>query len=241
MQDPGALELLITQSIPTTRKVRATYSPSIGRLVTPRHFPSIAETVAEGITLAADNDGFNGVDFVAFEKMLDALEPFAESVRFVTVPDVVCDAAGTIELWREWAPKVALRGLKPALVLQNGMTPAPNGVRYGDEVIDWSEVGAVFVGGDDAYKDGVDVALIVFEAKRRGRHVHVGRVNTVRRLRHAQALGADTVDGSGWARFRDAMLPRYCRWIAAGRPSSLELSDPFADELDGELEEGRAA
>lgn len=221
------MELLVTQSIPTTRKVRAEYSEAIGRLVTPRHYPSIAETVADGITIAADNDGFGGVDFEAFERMLEALEPYAESVKFVTVPDVVCDARGTFTLWGEWAPKVRARGLTPALVLQNGMVASADGVRFEHDVIAWDEIGAVFVGGDDDYKQGVDVALIVLAARKIGRWVHVGRVNTVRRLRHAMALGADSVDGSGWAKFRDAMLPRYTRWIAKGRPAELELSDPY--------------
>jgi hypothetical protein len=223
--------------MPTTRKVRAEYSDAIGRLVTPRHFPSIAETVAEGITIAADNDGFGGVDFPAFVKMLDALEPFASSVKFVTVPDVVCDAAGTFALWREWAPIVRARGLTPALVLQNGMIRGLDGVRFGHDLISWDEIGAIFVGGDDAYKDGVDVALLTLEAELRGLWIHVGRVNTVRRLRHAEALGANSVDGSGWARFRDAMLPRYARWIAAGRPIELDLTDPFAPSGFAVLEE----
>lgn len=208
--------------MPTTRKVREEYSLSIGRLVTPRHYPSLSETVAEGITLAADNDGFGGVDFDAFSRMLTALAPYAAAVRFVTVPDVVCDAAGTFELWRQWAPRVAELELTPALVLQNGMVPDWRGVRFGAEVIAWDEIGAIFVGGDDAYKLGTDVALIIAAARERGLWIHMGRVNTVRRLRHAAALGCDSVDGSGWARFRDAMLPRYSRWISAGRPESLE-------------------
>ncbi len=223
MQDRQSegLELLLTQAIPTTRKVREQYSARIGRLVTPRHYPSIAETVAEGITLAADNDGFGGVDHAAFVKMLDALEPFAGAVRFVTVPDVVCDAGATIAEWRVWAPEVRRRGLTPALVLQNGMVADYRGVRFADELVPWAEIGAVFVGGDDDYKMSDHVAMIAFEARRRGLWIHVGRVNTVRRLRHAEALHADSADGSGWARFRDAMLPRFSRWEAAGRPVDL--------------------
>jgi hypothetical protein len=234
------MELLVTQSIPTTRKVRAEYSEAIGRLVTPRHYPSLAETVAEGITLAADNDGFGGVDFEAFERMIAALEPYAEAVRFVTVPDVVCDARGTFELWAEWAPKVRELGLRPALVLQNGMVVSGTGVRFEHDVIAWAEIGAVFVGGDDAYKQGVEVAGIILEARKRGIWIHVGRVNTVRRLRHAMALRADSVDGSGWARFRDSMLPRYARWIAKGCPAELELSDPYP-ATGWQIMEGEAA
>ncbi len=37
--------------------------------------------------------------------------------------------------------------------------------------------------------------------------MHMGRVNSARRLRYAHSLGVDSVDGSSWARWRDALLP----------------------------------
>lgn len=223
--------VFLTDGLPGTLRTRAEISATAGRLFTPRHVNMIAETVAAGVPFAADNDGFNGVDIPKWLSMLTKLEPFAAACVFVTVPDVVMDAAGTIALWRTWAPEVRARGFTPALVLQNGMVLSPAGIRHGHDVIAWDEIGAVFVGGDDAFKDGPDAALIVLEARRRGLHVHVGRVNTRKRLEHAQALGANSVDGSGWVRFRNAMMPRLRRFEEAGRPAVAHLAEPVFEEI----------
>ena len=45
-------------------------------------------------------------------------------------------------------------------------------------------------------------------AKRAGKWIHVGRVNSERRIRWAASLGADSIDGTGWAVWRDTNLPR---------------------------------
>jgi len=39
--------------------------------------------------------------------------------------------------------------------------------------------------------------------------VHVGRVNSNRRLRLVKSYGADSVDGSGMAMFTETKLPGY--------------------------------
>lgn len=40
----------------------------------------------------------------------------------------------------------------------------------------------------------------------------VGRVNSLRRLRAAYDLGADSVDGTGMSRWGDVWLARFCEW-----------------------------
>jgi hypothetical protein len=49
--------------------------------------------------------------------------------------------------------------------------------------------------------------------KERGKHVHMGRVNTLRRLRYAEAIGVDSVDGTGWVRWRNAHLDSGLRLL----------------------------
>lgn len=44
-------------------------------------------------------------------------------------------------------------------------------------------------------------------SKWRGKWVHVGRVNTLRRFAWCEALGVDSIDGSGFARFTRTRLP----------------------------------
>ena len=63
---------------------------------------------------------------------------------------------------------------------------------------------------------------LVREAQARGKHVHFGRVNGLRRLQYANSIGCDTVDGSKWARWRDTWLPMGLAYLATGQQLPLE-------------------
>lgn len=71
--------------------------------------------------------------------------------------------------------------------------------------IPWHELNAIFIGGGDPWKDSRASLDIVKTAKTLGKHVHVGRVNTVKRFKLFSDVGADTCDGSGVAMY-DHML-----------------------------------
>ncbi len=180
--------------------------PQHGRLLTPRHYSRAQDTARSGIPWAIDNDGFGGVDAVAFRRMVYDLVGTPDCL-FLTVPDVylgdgVEAHAATLEAWREWYPFVSMTGFPLAFVLQIGSTI---------DNVPWDELDAVFVGGDTAWKLGPEAREIVAEAKRRGKHVHMGRVNSAKRIAYAKSIGCDSADGSGWAKFRDAMMPRGLR------------------------------
>lgn len=57
------------------------------------------------------------------------------------------------------------------------------------------------------------LARLVAAAKRRGKHVHMGRVNSRRRWSYAEHIGCDSVDGTFLAFGPDANLPRLTGWI----------------------------
>lgn len=184
--------LLITTSNSIVERYR---TPHLGRLVQPRHYWKIEETEALGIPWAVDNDAFNGgFDARAWDQMLDRLGAIDDPAHclFVATPDVVGDAAETARLFRRWAPGIARRGLPIGFVAQDGLEL---------ERVPWFDIAAVFIGGTDDYKLGPDAERLVSEAKSRGRWVHMGRVNSFRRLERARALGCDSVDGSSWARW----------------------------------------
>jgi cellulose synthase/poly-beta-1,6-N-acetylglucosamine synthase-like glycosyltransferase len=67
------------------------------------------------------------------------------------------------------------------------------------------EVGAVM---------GRAAADLATEAKRRGKTVHMGRVNSEARLRHAMAVDCDTADGTFIAFGPDINLRRLGEWFA---------------------------
>ena len=65
----------------------------------------------------------------------------------------------------------------------------------------WDYCVAIFIGGTDAFKLGAFAREVVQYGKLMKKWTHMGRVNSVRRLRYAQTIGCDSVDGSGMARF----------------------------------------
>ena len=50
---------------------------------------------------------------------------------------------------------------------------------------------------------GPEVEQLVAEARARNVWVHMGRVNSLRRLVYAASIGCDSIDGTQWVRFRD--------------------------------------
>src|SRR5262249_55776038 len=79
--------------------------------------------------------------------------------------------------------------------------------------IPWHVIDAIFIGGTDDFKDDLVVTCdIIPEAKRRGKLVHLGRVNTRGRLRLAISAGCDSVDGSSLSMFPRTWIPRFVAW-----------------------------
>lgn len=205
--------LLVSGATATVRRYAG--HPHLGRLVQPRSWNAIRELAESGMYWAADNDCFQGLDPDAYMTMLNALAQVDTSrLLFVTVPDVVADAHGTRALFRAWLPALRRRGLPPALVAQDGLTP---------EDTPWGELAALFIGGSTSWKEGNEAAVLVQAARACGVWTHVGRVNTWRRFRHFDALGVDSFDGTQFSRYPDTYLGPWLDGIAAGRQERMEL------------------
>lgn len=201
------MKLLITTSVPELER-RA--SPHLGRLVTPRCAtrPDVGTTQ---FVWACDNDAYSGWHEERYRRMLAKFARLP-GCRFVSARDVVGDSVSTLAYFDEYEPLIRQHGLPVALVAQDGLTldRAP-----------WERIDALFIGGTDAFKDGPDAARLIVEAKRRGKWVHVGRVNTRRRFMRCAALGVDSVDGSSFGRFPAVYIPKALSWfdeIAADPP-----------------------
>lgn len=178
------------------------FGPSglVGRLVSPRS----GNRVRPGERWAGDNDSFKAWDEGRFRRMLDRVASWPDCL-FVAAPDVVADARATLDRFRAWRDEITARGLPVALVGQDGAESLD---------LPWHAFDALFVGGSTAWKLSAAAADLAAEAKRRGRWVHVGRVNTRRRLKIAYDLGADSVDGTGWSMFPDKYLGRHLPYLA---------------------------
>lgn len=137
-----------------------------------------------------DNGCFKRFDEVAFRALLEREKAAKHLCRFVCCPDVVGSAIRTLEIFEIWRHNLA--GWPIALVAQDGLESL---------TIPWFQISAIFIGGSTAWKDGPHAAAIVRAGKILGKWVHVGRVNTPGRFEKFEELGADSIDGSGLARY----------------------------------------
>lgn len=159
-----------------------------------------------GVTWCADNGCF-GKGYPGDEKWIEWLTKNAHAATdclFATAPDVVGDAAATLERSAPWLPVIRELGYPAALVAQDGLE---------DLEIPWDTFDALFIGGSTEWKLGHHARTIVREAKARGKHVHMGRVNSLRRYRYADLIGCDTVDGTFLVFGPDKNLGRLNGWI----------------------------
>src|SRR5215471_7148533 len=146
---------------------------------------------------AMDNGAYSGFDAAAFVRMLERFYGRL-GCRFVTAPDAVADAHQTLAQWPFWSKLIRGVGFVPALVAQDGMTV---------EDVPWSELGALFIGGSTEWKLGPQAATLIAYAKTRGLWVHVGRVNSQRRIWDMARKGVDSWDGTKYSRFSEVYLP----------------------------------
>jgi hypothetical protein len=166
---------------------------------------------------AADNGAYAGFDVGAYLRMLGALAG-KPGCLWVTAPDVVCNADATLKLFDVWEPMLHACGFPVAFVAQNGI----------GERTPWDRIECLFVGGDDAFKLGAESRFVVREAKRRGKLVHVGRVNTLGRIGYAHDIGADSFDGTAASQWPDIKIPWFLEHMASLAGTGRQL---FLDEL----------
>jgi hypothetical protein len=166
------------------------YNYNFGQLRTP-----LTAYGLSGKQYGLDNGCFSKFEAKTWRRLLNEakLQDEYNQPEFVCAPDIVSDSRRTLELFDMFYDEI--KPLKVCLVLQDGI---------GNFAIDWQRVDAVFVGGSDAFKISNEAINACKVAKMLGKWVHVGRVNTVERVRNWIGL-ADSIDGSGISKY-DYML-----------------------------------
>ena len=162
-----------------------TGDPRFGFLLTPNMHNRAPES-----TWGADTGCFTkaGVATFSVEKYLDWLKTRpSSSCLFATAPDVLCDAAATITRSLPVLPAIRELGYKAAFVGQDGLENLE---------VPWSDFDCLFLGGSTEWKLSLAAAELTAQAKARGLWVHMGRVNSYRRLAYAAAIGCDSADGT---------------------------------------------
>lgn len=188
--------LVLVHASPTTLERHR--RPNLGVFNSPDRWYSAEQLV--GWRWAADNGAFGEFNPEAFRRMLDGLHGLPGCL-FVAAPDVVGDAECTLELFEEWYDELVAAWQPIALVAQDGLVG-------GDDRVPWSRIDALFIGGSTEFKLGLDAAELAREARTRGKHVHWGRVSSLRRKRYIASVGGinDSIDGNINNRWRDRWL-----------------------------------
>lgn len=136
---------------------------------------------------AADNGCFNHPDRSVAEMLAWLKLHPRRDAAFFPAPDVVGDAKRTLERSLPVLPLIRAAGFKAAFVIQNGIEGTP---------VPWDDFDAMFIGGDTKFKLGPIAQALTYEAKSRGKWVHMGRVNSYKRLKLANDWGCDSADGT---------------------------------------------
>ena len=183
--------------------------------------------------------GFPGNDaYLSWLMKLDAAEggdrydPDTWRCLFAVAPDVVGDAAATLARSERFLPLIREYTRFPAaLVAQNGQEHLP---------VPWDDFDVLFLGGSAEctrcryvrpvtdfaqkrcpsclgplaeWKLGAAARDLTAQASARGKWVHMGRVNSLKRLRYAEMIGCDSVDGTYLTFAPDENLPRLLGWL----------------------------
>jgi hypothetical protein len=194
-----------------------------------------------------------------FFALLDAVVAagLQDKVQHVVVPDKVGDWQGTNERWKEFNDRVRAYGMPVAYVAQDG-------IEEHVETIPWDDFDVLFIGGSTPWKLGYDPkgeykdfnrptdaelrkagylkkqGALIKEAQRRGKRVHMGRVNSWKRMELANyGAQVDSADGNFIGAAPDNNLPIVVDWLKgtggtefkADRVQQIQDSFPVSKEV----------
>jgi hypothetical protein len=149
--------------------------------------PRSSDTIPPGTRWAADNgcygNGYPG-NF-KYLSWLRARDP--RTCDFAVAPDVVGDAGATLARATPLLPRIRTLGYPVAYVAQDGQQA---------HMPDWDTFDVLFLGGTTDWKLGIAARSLTAYAITAGKPVHMGRVNSYRRIAYAASIGCTSVDGT---------------------------------------------
>jgi hypothetical protein len=199
---------------PSTPRVRAAMAAGrLGAILSPaqgNRIPAAAQFIIDN-GCGPGKDGQPGGGYPGNRAYLELLSHLSAQSRrrclFAVAPDVLCDAEATIARLDPFSGRIrAWFGLPVAMVAQDGLERLD---------VPWQSFDVLFLGGSTEWKLGLAARRLAGAAKARGKRVHMGRVNSLRRLRYADAIGCDSADGTYLAFGPDYNLPALLGWLRA--------------------------
>lgn len=178
--------------------------PDLGVMFQPGGGAGIGREPLRFLPWAADNGCFaQGPRFDAGDwlEWLASLRQYRDRCLFAVAPDVVADPAATWERSSPYVETIRQLGFPPAYVSQDGETRWP------------ARTACLFIGGTDAWKLSEPSYELARRAKAAGLWVHMGRVNSMQRLRAAWVSSIDSADGTFVKHGPDRRLPEVYDWL----------------------------
>ncbi|MET8411728.1 hypothetical protein ABZV34_27145 [Streptomyces sp. NPDC005195] len=170
--------------------------------------PAQGNVIPAGALYACDNGKFGkGWPGAAawFAWLTTTVERYgSERCLWAVAPDVPMDAAATLAESLPWLEEIRALGIPAAFAAQDGS-------EHG--LVPWELVDVLFLAGSTEWKTSPVAHRLAREARGRGLRVHMGRVNSRRRLRLADAFGCTSADGTYLAFGPDTNLPRLLAWL----------------------------
>lgn len=215
---PGAEVIYLTGAENPATRLAAAGRDDLGILAQPgnavaaqaRHYPA---------GWACDNGCFaqgDRFDLAAYLDWLAGLaRPRKRRCHFATAPDVMLDARATWERSAPVLPRLRALGYPAAFVAQDGIERTR---------IPWDAFDVLFLGGSTEWKLSRAAEDVTHQAKMRRKWVHMGRVNSRKRLRLARDWGCDSADGTYIKYGPDVNLRKLLAWL-----------DELRDENAGEV------
>jgi hypothetical protein len=175
------------------------------------------ELRTEGMRYALDNgawSAFQQGELLDEDAFLLAVDKLGERADWIVLPDIVQGGLASLDYSLRWKERLRDMPTQLLIAVQDGMQL--------EHVASFlSPVVGIFIGGSTEWKEATAEAWGLL-ARRRNCHLHVGRVNSARRIRICAAAGADSFDGSGPSRYAKA-LPRLDR--ASRQPDMFAAAD----------------
>lgn len=203
---------------PCTQKVREAmrdHRNHLGMIVTPAQGNVLEDEFVSMVDNGVFGDNYEGDD--EYIAMLNGRVAGRGKCLFAVAPDEVGDARATLARSAPMFGRISGTGIKPALAAQDGLEHL---------VVPWDEFGCLFIGGSTNWKLGPQARALVAEARQRDKWVHMGRVNSLRRLRYADHIGCNSADGTYLAFGPDINLPKLLGWLRSvnDQPGLWEVS-----------------
>ena len=167
--------------------------------------PDMGNSIPDDVIAAADNGCFANPANYSDDRYEDFLRRrfIGRACLFAVAADVYTDHAATVARSLPMLRRIRALGLPAAFVAQDG---------WQESTTPWDEFDVLFVGGSTAFKFRAGRHAVA-AALKRNKRTHMGRVNSLERLRASKSIGCHSADGTYLKFGPDVNLPKLLHWL----------------------------